>query len=260
MSEVFRVYSLYTGTGIMMILFFVSLMYIGLRDHNKSNVSLLFFGPIVLVFLIFLPPVHMLYERFVDATTYWRMWWTVPVGIGLSYVGACLFEKHRVTGLILSLVVLMLGGSFVYRTQGDFMAAENAYQLPQEAIDVADALEEAEEGYITAAVYPGLVMDIRQYDDAILLAFGREMLDDSMNQASEETEKFFLEMLQPSPNFEVLLECCRTTGTEYVVLLKSQLPLTSPEESDFSVVSEIGSYVIYRCNPVDAYYKSTLGK
>lgn len=245
MSEVFSVYSKYTGSGILMILFFVSIIYVGLKDKNRSNVSMLFFGSIALVLLIMVPFVHGFYVKHVDPTTYWRFWWTVPIAIGLSYVGALLFEKHRETGLVLSLVVLILGGRFVYTTQWNFKPAENPYKLPQEVIEVADFLGEVEEEQVFAAVCPALLEDIRQYDEDIILAFGREQLDPSWHGYDEVISPFFEQMMSATPDFEALQISCMITDTEYIVFPAGLRYLNHPGEYGFTLLTNTGTYEIF---------------
>ena len=78
MSEIFDHYSRYTGTGIFMVLFFVSLVYLGIHEKNEKNRIVLLYGSVAVMITIFIPLVYYLYRRFVERfsgdSTYWRMW------------------------------------------------------------------------------------------------------------------------------------------------------------------------------------------
>lgn len=256
MSEVFESYSLYTGSGIMMILFFVCLIYIGLKDKNRSNTSVLFFGSIILVFCMFLPPLYWLYVNYVDGNTFWRMWWMAPVSVTLSYVGTKLFEKHRSAGLILSVVVILLGGGFSYAYQRGFEVAKNPYQLSENIIAVADYLEEIDEdGVIMATVPHDMVSQIRQYKTNIVLAYGREQLDPAWKDNLYQNE-YFQAFNRVDLSFESLMPYASYYGVEYIVLPMDLNPVDTPRDGEFTFLANVGGYSIFQYDVMRNYYDS----
>ena len=244
LNEIFTIYSQYSGTGIIMVLFFMALIYIGLSETERSNRTILLHGSIVLVIFIFFPLFYYLYSTFVDRTTYWRMWWLVPVGIGLAYAGARLIREHQITGLMLILVILFLGGESVYSGQvsGEIAMSQNAYQIPQNVIDIVEDIKKNEVDEVTFAAFPPeMLIYVRQYDASIRLPYGREMLDERWSVGNGFYEAMSAEML----DFEVLADKCKLNSVRFIVVNALKPKLNVPQDYGFELMSQRGIYSIY---------------
>ena len=255
MSEVFQLYSQYTGTGVIMVLFFTALVYMCLKEKDKSIRTIIIYSSIVIVGLILFPPVYYLYERYVDKSTYWRMWWMIPTGIGMAYVAAMLIEQHKATGLVLVLSILLLGGEFVYAGGvSNVRPAENAYQIPQEVIEITDYLEEYEENpTIYAAFTPELLIYVRQYDIHYQMPYGREMLDPNWGGSSS----FYEAMASPVLDFEILMDRCHRENTRFIIVNNKKELANRPEDHLMELREVFGDYAIYEYVGVDweAYFE-----
>ena len=241
-DEIFEQYSLYTGTGIFMVLFFVALVYIYLTEKDSGNRGVLLFGSIFTIILIMFPPFFYLYS-YLDDGTYWRMWWLVPSGIGLAYAGAKLISKYRLTGFLLTLLILMLGGNMIYsHDNGVFNVAENKYKLPQYVLDTCDILENDADGYICAAFPTEFLSSVRQYDVNIMMPYGREQLDPKWALPSG----FFAEMNKESYNFHEIRKKCIDNHTNYLVVNNLKEYEDEPSDYGFDYFKTIGVYEIYR--------------
>ena len=240
LSGIFEQYSLYTGTGIFMGLFFVALIYLTLTEKNENARTILISGSVYVIVMIFFPITYFIYVNYVDRTTYWRIWWMVPVGIILGYAGAKLVGKHRITGLLLSLFVFVLGGKFVYST-GNFAPEENKYQLPQNMINICDYLEETDEdGNIKAAFPPEFLETVRQYDINIVMPYGREEL------YTGKPEAFYVAMKSENTDFRRLALYCASFQTEYIVINEKNRFSNDPRTSGFELLQNIDGYQIYQ--------------
>jgi len=240
-SDMFEQYSKYTGTGIFMVLFFVCLVYMSVSDKDKGNRTVLLHGSIWIVIVIFLPLLYFLYVNLVDANTYWRMWWLVPMGIGLAYVGTNLIKDHRIMGFIIVGLMMILGGRFVYTSDFYFMRSENMYQIPQVVIELDDAIEEHEATSKMAAFPAELLIYVRQYDVNIKMPYGREQLDTTWIANSD----FYLETVKDEYDFEVLHDYCVSTGTVYFVTNTYRPYANAPEDYGFEYMTAVGNYEIY---------------
>lgn len=240
-SGIFNWYSEYSGSGILTVLFFVVLIYIALEDENRSNRTVLLYGTVILMLIIFFPGTYYIYTKYVDAGTYWRFFWLIPMGIGLAYAGAKLTEKHALAGGLMVMVVLMLGGSFIYNSRVSFRIAENLYQLPGEVIDIADYLESRELEEIRCAVSPELLTYIRQYDVNIIMPYGREQLDSRWSEKSG----FFMLMADANINPAKLAEKCLYNHTQFIVVNNEKALLNRPENCGFKKVYTSGSFDVY---------------
>jgi hypothetical protein len=244
LNEIFTIYSQYSGTGIIMVLFFMALIYIAMSEKDRSNQTILLYGSIVLIIFIFFPLFYYLYITFVDASTYWRLWWLVPVGIGLAYAGANLIREHSLTGLMLILVILFLGGESIYSGElsGEIDLAQNAYQIPQNVIDIVDDIKANEVDEVTFAAFPPeMLIYVRQYDATLRLPYGREMLDERWSVGNGFYDQMSSEML----DFEILAEKCRYNSVRFIVVNAMKPKLNVPQDYGFELMAQHGMYSIY---------------
>ena len=244
LNQVFTIYAQYSGTGIIMVLFFMALIYMGLSEKDSANRTILLHGSIALILFIFIPLFYYLYIRFVDPTTYWRLWWLVPVGIGLAYVGTQLIREHRFTGLMLILVILLLGGESIYsgEVSGEIAPAENPYQLPQYVIDIVDDINEHKVDEVTFAAFPPeMLIYVRQYDAELRLPYGREMLDERWSVRSGFYEQMSAEML----DFAALAEKCRYNSVRFLVVNSLKPKQNVPQDYGFELMAQHGIYSVY---------------
>lgn len=255
-NEIFEQYSLYTGTGIFMVLFFVALVYLYLTERDDGNRAVLLFGSIFTVILILFPPFYYLYTYY-DAGTYWRMWWLVPTGIGLAYVGTKLIYEYRLTGCLLTLLIFTLGGGLIYSRDNPVMkkgetpliqVAENNYKLPQYVIDVCNLLEADTDGYICAAFPPEFLPYVRQYDVNIMMPYGREQFDSTH---LDKPSGFFEEMnratvLHEPYDFTVIRKKCIDNHTNYLIVNNLVEYANNPSDSGYEYYTTYGVYEIYR--------------
>ena len=241
----FTEYSNYSGSGVLLMFFFAGMLYLALSEQNRGVRTAILHGSVCLTLVIFFPPLYYIYTRFVDAGTYWRLFWMLPVACGLAYVAAVLIEKHKWTGLLLTLVILMLGGELSYlgKGNGEKAFAENVYQLPQEVVDIVDEMERTENGgMIRAAFPPELLVYVRQYSTHILMPYGREMLDERWHsQGSGYYEVMSAEMV----DFAALSEKCLYNDTKYVVINANKAYEGDLKENGFTLYYRCSPYVVY---------------
>lgn len=241
LTNIFELYAKYTGESVLMVLFFVSLIYVALQGRSRSTKTVLLYGTVALSIVIFCPLTYYVYSRFVDDGTYWRVFWMIPVGIGLAFSGTKLINEHRASGFLLALFILVLGGRIVYSLKSDFRLAPNPYQLSDDVIDIADYLEEEGISGVKVAVAPELLSQIRQYDVNIMMPYGREQYEKGWGTHSG----FFEQMQLPTVDFEILAEKCRQNTTKFIVINKDKKYANEPEQYGFIYKRDIGDYNIY---------------
>lgn len=246
-GEMFQLYSQYTGRGILMVLFFVSLFYIAQSEKKHTVKTVLMYGNVALLIFIFLPPVYLTYVTYVDHSTYWRMWWMIPVGIGLAYVGTRLIAEHRWTGFFMIFLVLLLGGEFVYTSNPTFEKTENIYQIPSEVVTMIDYMEEYDEGIVYAAFPPELLGFARQYDVDMRMPYGREQWESNWS----EPNGFYLLMSANTVNFKALAEKCLYNYTRYIVVNRLKSYENQPKDNGFRLLLTAGVYELYEYTEVD---------
>ena len=243
-GEIFEQYSRYTGTGVFMVLFFVGLVFLAVteNDKEKAGYTVLLHGSVWMAIIIFIPLLYVVYTRLVDAGTYWRFFWLIPMGIGLAYVGTELINDHRVMGFLLIVLVLLLGGNLVYTSDYTFEKAENEYQIPQEVIDLSEIIETHECPVKKAAFPLELLIFIRQYDVDITMPYGREQLDPNWVETEND---FFNAIMQDWYDFELIRHNCYDTATCYFVVNRGRQFINNPSSYGFLKIGETRDYEVY---------------
>lgn len=253
LQSIFTIYSEYTGSGILVVLFFVGLIFIALSEKDRSNKTIFLYGNMIIIALIFFPLTYYLYVRYVDTGTYWRIWWLLPMGICLAYVGTRLIYRHRVNGMLMFFIILLLGGRLVYtgKTNGLVEAAQNPYQIPQEVINIVDVMEydhrerveDTEYDYLMAAFPAEFLEFVRQYDVRVRMPYGREMLDPNWGGSAA---GFYTAMNADTNCYELLAEKCMYNSVDYIVINGLKSDEDVPEENGFVLISIVEQYRIYR--------------
>lgn len=243
------IFKLYTGLKFLVVLFAVAWAYLLMTEKDKKIRLLLVYAPL-LILLLFLCPISR--KGFValglDGETYYRILWTIPMGLVTVY-GACrLFGRHKRIGLIVTAALIVLCGKYVY--DSPYMTkAENLYHIPDTAIKICDLIApEGEEGHVMVVVPEELVYFIRQYNAKIKMPYGREMVASQWNyyhpvhEAMEESEELV---------FEDLLETTRAENCQYIVVSPTRKVKDDPKELGLLSVATVDGYRVYK-DPVAA--------
>ena len=242
----------YFGNIFWFALYAASFVYLFVREKDKPKRILLLYVPLLVFLAFFLPPVRMVYVAvFDEGNTYYRLLWLLPFTVTCAYAGTCAFAKHRRAGLVLCCALTVLAGKPVYKSV-HMSRAENAYHLPQAAIDVCDLIRtDAEEQNATyyhtdlvlAAFPKDLVHYVRQYDANLVLPFGREVVEPAWNHwnfvysAMEEADVI---------NMELLTNLLQVEGYRYLVLAKDRRTDRDPATCGYRLIGERGNYRVYR--------------
>lgn len=243
------IFKLYTGLKFLVLLFAVSWAYL-LFSEKDRRIRLLFVYAPVLILLLFLCPLSR--KAFVaaglDGETYYRVLWTIPMGVITVYAMCKLCGTYRKIGLVLSAVLIILCGSYVYNSPY-ISEAENVYHIPDEVVAICDLIQpEHKDEHVMVVVPEELVYYVRQYNANIKMPYGREMIAsqwdyyDKVHYAMEETEKIVIENL---------VEATREVYCQYIVLSPTRLVEGDPEEFGLMMIGNINGYRVYK-DPVTA--------
>ncbi len=243
------IFKLYTGLKLLIVLFALSWLYLLITEKDK-RVRLLFVWAPPLILLLFLFPISrkLFVSAGLDGETYYRILWTIPMGIITAYASCRLFGRHKRIGLVIVSVLVVLCGSLVYRN-GYISRAENLYHIPDTVIRICDLIApEKETSQVMVVVPEELVYYVRQYNAAIRMPYGREMIAsqwdyyNEVHAAMEETEIIDL---------EALLEATRKEYCQYIVINPTRQVKGDPEKLGMQLLSVIDGYRVYK-DPVAA--------
>lgn len=225
------------------VLYLLTLLYLWFAEKNKGRRAVFVYAPTLLLLLFFCPLFRKVFVRVLeDSETYYRLLWLLQMSLVSAYGLIKLMGRHRRIGLAVVCLMVAVCGDYVYDSE-HISKAENAYHLPQEAVEIVDLIK-PEEGRVTALVPADLVYYVRQYSTDIELPYGREMLiarwdyHNALYEAMEEAEVI------DTPSF---VELTRNGNfpCAYVVL-KEEREMSEPlTDYGFSVYCKVGEFVIY---------------
>lgn len=237
------IFKLYTGLKLLLILTAFAWVYLLIKEKDKSRRLLFVYAPILIVLLFLCPFSRKLFVAAgLDGETYYRILWTIPMGMITVYGACCFWAKHRRIGLIVTAALMILCGSFVYKS--DYISkAENRYHLPDTVVSICDLITPREENVrVTAVMPPELIHFVRQYDANINMPYGREMLVERWNYYNEVYEK----MEKPEIiDVEALLEATRKEYCQYIILAPTRQTEQNPEECGLRLMAVIDGYRVF---------------
>lgn len=248
MQTIMTIFKDYGGTGYYTILFVLSLIYLGFTEEDKRVRTILVYIPAIMMMLFFLPMFYMLYNQ-LDEGTYYRVLWLMPMTVVIAYAGCRLISHHLKLGVLIACIVLVLGGTCVYKSQY-ITKAQNAYHLPQETIDICEMIRPAEGEERVWALFPvEQVHYVRQYTTTIQLPFGRESIEDSWGFINIKHPLYELLQMEEIPAKD-LSEMSIEYYCNYIILLKSMKVDGDLAEYGIELIGETENYLVYRNTPV----------
>lgn len=239
---VFKNYMGFHENGYLAGIYLFVLLYLWLTEKDKRRRAIFVYAPTILLALFFCPLFRKIFVRILeDSETYYRLLWLLQMSLVSAYGLIRLCGRHRRIGLAVICVAVVACGNYVYDSE-HITKAQNAYHLPQEAIDIVDLIE-PEEGRITALVPADLIYYIRQYSTNIELPYGREMLiarwdyHHAMYEAMEKADVI---------ETESFVSLAREYPCAYVVLKEDRETTEPLTDYDFTLYDQVGEYLIYQ--------------
>lgn len=218
------------------------LLYLWLTEKDKCRRTLFVYAPTLILIAFLCPLSRIVFVGLMDdAETYYRLLWLLQMSLVSAYGLLKLCGRHRRIGLVIICVAIIACGDYVYDSQY-ITKAENAYHLPQDAIDIVDVIE-PEEGRITALVPADLIYYIRQYSTNIELPYGRQVLI-----ARWEFRPVLYEVMEESEviDTDALVELTREYPCAYIVLKENRKTTEPLTQYGFILYEQVGDYLIYQ--------------
>ena len=264
-SEAVDLFREYMGTGLIVIWYMISLLYLWMHEKRKYIRVLFLYMPLVLLLLYFNPIVAKLVFGIVGGEIYYRVIWLLPITVVIAYTCVCIYGdilqkqgiaaqstqrkgaggktgKKLLPGLALACMggIIAVSGSFIYDNPY-FHKAENIYHVPDSVVHICDAIRVP--GREVMAVFPlELVQYVRQYSPVICMPYGREVTVERWNYVNPLCEAMEAESI----DMEELAPLLREAGCHYVILPADREKKGRPEEYGWILFGEMDGYVIYR--------------
>lgn len=236
---------LYNGNSFLIPLFLIALCFLwGMEKDRKVRVVLLYL--VAALGIVFLCPVYAWIGMKIDEDVYYRVLWSLPMGLLVCYSVVRLMAHLKRFGtkaliFLMAVLVILINGDLVYTKTLHFKAV-NAYHIPQQVIDVADAIRL--DNYKPIAVLPAeLLPYLRQYTADILTPYGRNMMEPAWN-----FQNALYDAMEGDQNIYDVAEvvrCARNEQCAFVVLSSGKQMRGSMEEQGYFLFRFVQGYFIY---------------
>ncbi|MCR5098232.1 MAG: hypothetical protein K6B14_04715 [Lachnospiraceae bacterium] len=197
---------------------------------------------VIMMVVIYCPVTAKFLMSFMEGGVYWRMFWLLPI-IPVLALGMVEFlplvvraavdlfkaddKKKKPISVIAVVLVLAIyagllagGGRFVYQ-DGNVTWAHNPEKLPEEVIDIIDAVnadyEAAPVGEKRVAAVGTIVPFIRQYDATVLLAYGRSTIQKE-DKSGKKAELYEQLTNAENPDYDRIAKLLKKTDTTYLII------------------------------------------
>ena len=112
--DALKLFQEYMGTGLIVLWFLVSLLYLWLTEKRKYIRVMFLYVPLVLLLVFFNPLVAKIVSQMADGEIYYRILWLLPVTpvIAFGTVQLCgkLAGRKRYVGITLAIVLFTISG------------------------------------------------------------------------------------------------------------------------------------------------------
>ena len=234
---------LYNNNRFLILLFLAALIFLWITERDKRIKTVLVYI-VTAITVVFCCPLYAWIGMKVDAEIYYRVFWSIPMGILVCYsaVRAVSHFKKRISRVlvcILTVLVICMNGKFYFTNTLHFKAV-NAYHMPQVVIDVADALK-MEKYKPIAAIPAELLPFIRQYSADIFTPYGRNIVETQWNFSNA----LYDAMEAQEYDAQEIARCAREEHCTYVVLSSVKSMKGSMEEQNYIYKGLVSGYDIY---------------
>ncbi len=246
-----HLYNGYSGTGMYMALYIVSLIVIALCEQEKDKrIKILY--PAILVFVyIFIvgPTIDIFVMNFYNIWTGPRQFWPLFSLIVVAYIMTRAVQEQPTTQkkkiLLIALVPLIFFSGEFKLSDAMYQRAENIYRIPQYGIEMCETvLEEKEEPKL---LVPYEIAHLfRQYSTDILLLYGENATYGRIKKISGDIRQVCTEMDSTTPDIDFVLTVAKRENCDFVVFDMNYHELdANPEDYGYAFFKTIEHYDIY---------------
>ncbi len=240
-NSIIELYEKYIGTGMIAGLLLVAVIYLLVTEKNKTTRIVFLYMPLMVLALFFCPFFASAFDHFVGIEIYFRFMWLVPVAIILGYAAVkiiiSLTGKKRLYAAVAMAAIVMVSGSFIYKNE-EYPPAENIYHVPQEVVDICEAIKV--DGREVLAAFPREhLLYVRQYSPYVCMAYGRE------SYIGQVQDDLYDILMRDRLDAEEVVRYARARGCHYVIFSKEKQVIGTFEDYEYRLFDEIGGYLIY---------------
>lgn len=243
----------YSGSGLLLVLYFVSLLFLYFKEKDVTKRKMLVVFPVIILVIMFCPLWTIYIRLRNDAVILYRLFWLIPTSVTICYAVVVLImempRKLRTIALGACVVAITICGKYIYANPF-FSKAENIYHIPNTVVRICDEL--IIPGREVRVCFPTEhVQYVRQYTANLVQPYGREILLDGDSEWASDIEIMLSQKVVDSKR---LAECLRNSHTQYLVISSDKMLNESLWNYDFCYVTSIDGYDIYLDKKSDLGY------
>ncbi len=242
--EVIELFRAYMGTGLIVIWYLLSLVFLFVKEKRKPRRILFVYVPVVILLLYFNPLFAAVVYGTADSEIYYRILWLLPITVVIAYT--CVLIYGELKGIrkniwaVACAALLVVSGSYIYEDTY-FHEAENLYHVPDSVVSICDCI--VVPGREVMAVFPiELVQYVRQYSPVVCMPYGREITVERWNYLDDLYDAMEAETI----DLEVLAPLAKEAGCHYIILRQDREVLGFVEDYNWEWFGETEEYTIYR--------------
>ena len=238
----------------------VACMMLTLRTGSGLQKRVLVYIPVCIFVITLCNPVYWKLAGVTADYTYSRSYWLIPIFPVIacalaSYISRFNIRKVAALLVIFTVVCVVWGGNIrSLCTNKNAHTSENIYKLPQDVVDIADAVIANSDGNIRMLAPNEINMYIRQYDARIGLVYH------AWNEEITFEEKSFVlngesrlitfkslteEMNRDWADIYYLIAAQPYTDWNYLVLKNSQYATEEITDSGLKIIYKNGNYTVF---------------
>jgi hypothetical protein len=191
----FQILREYWGRGSFFYLYGVGAVVYCSRQHYFSRVLFLW-SPVCMCVTLWNPKLAGYVARYLTSyATYWRLLWLLPLGVGIAcFCCSLLYYFSGVKRIVFFCAVLMMiivSGRLIYRTEWLFAVPENSQKLSQEIVDSTLFISKCSGGAETTVLAPDeFSTSMRQISSNIVLLWSRSFYMSEFLLTRDAAEEF----------------------------------------------------------------------
>ena len=242
----------YTGIGMYMGFYYVALLYLYFYSKDK-NMRLKIVYPAVLMLCFILcgaPVINTYIASIYDKDTGGRLFWVLLIIPVIAYGIVCIVQRlesywKKALLILVLMPIIFLSGVFKF-SNSLYHPIENEYRLPQNEIEICQAVLEATEKPKLLVPYE-IAHVFRQYSTDIRLLYGEDASYGRIINAKEEYVKACNEMDSTTPDVKYVVSLAYNEDCDFVVFDHDYHILdTSPSLYGFDYYMTIDHFDLYR--------------
>lgn len=174
-------------------LYLIAIVIIMVMGHQRGKLVFIY-APLVLFLLAWNPITGNIIALVTKHHVYWRLFWLMPVGTGISYALVLLSEKisrssfQKSIIIVICTLLIILPGSWMFSEKNGFILAKNVERLPEETILFGDKMISRKEAPVLLSIEE-IGTTFRQKYTKIELIYSRyQYLSDLFISRGEETD------------------------------------------------------------------------